>query len=88
MYSHDCSYPRTGRCENCSSDGVSSGSSSVSASSSAFAGAFDDDASAEKGADATPLGLSVSNSVTFVVDLSGMAFLTGGGAGFGGTYYV
>ena len=39
-----------------------------------------------KGAEATPLGLSVSNSVTFFLGFSVIAFLTGGGAGFGGTY--
>ena len=68
---------------------MSSGSSSASASSS-FAGAFDDDDAAasdgSKGAEATPLGLSVSNWVTVFFGLSWIAFLTGGGAGFGGTY--
>ena len=38
MNSHDCSYPLTGRCENRSSEGVSSGSSSYSS-----AADFDDD---------------------------------------------
>ena len=85
MNSQDCSKARRGMWENSSREGVSSGSSVVASLSSVSAAESD----AEDEAAATPLGLSTSNSVVVcgdVDDEDGMAFLSGAGSGFAGTY--
>ena len=63
--------------------------SSGRSASSGTSGSEEDDEAKEVSAAATPLGLMTSNSVVVCVDVDdedGMAFLSGAGSGFAGTY--
>lgn len=82
--SQELSYPLSGKCENFSREGVSSGSST----SEDLDAEEDDDEAKVSVAAATPLGLMTSNSVFVDLALSAsMAPLMGGGGGFAGTYF-
>lgn len=68
--------------ENCSREGVSSGSESSSSSS----GVVDDVVCAEDDPAEAEAGFSTSYSTCVVFGFSILVFGTGGGSGFGGTY--
>jgi hypothetical protein len=85
----DCEYPHNGKRENCSREGVSSGSSSSISSSSTESGELSGTTEGDGVLELEAAGFSTSNSVVVLVFVGAsiLAFLTGGGGGFAGVYY-